>query len=717
MTKLIDKFGKDVRWTNWRYEMVKGKRTKVPYFSKTRKASSTDKSTWKTYEEVSESLDNGSNKFSGIGIFFSDNIIGVDMDHCVENGIIINEHKNKIESFIKESNTYCELSPSKSGLHFFFLLSNELELTANKHNPFEVYKDRRYFTVTNDTYIDKEVRSITSEDMVLLLSIIGYPWGAQTNVATTINCSEDLSDEKILELMFGSKKIGAKMKALYNGDISQYENDASKADYALCNSLAFWSGKNATQIERIWLSSPLGKREKTKKRKDYQDRTVSTAISKCKNVYESRESKMKKESGEIDFISGFNSKGEIVIVQNTENICRVLREHNNFKGRFRYDSFKNILEIKPTKTDLWRQLEDNDAVNIQTGISMLFPSFSKVGKDMVYDAIIKVAKENIFDSAIQYITSLTWDKHYRLDKWLTNVYGSPDDSPHRAIGSNWIKGMIKRLIEPGCKFDFVLVLEGPQGSKKSTSLYTLGGAWHSETTMSTDTKDFFMQFQGKSIIEFSEGETLSRTEVKRMKAIITMQTDRFRAPYERSPMDFPRRCVFAMTTNQDEYLKDETGNRRWLPVKVLLPQANIEWLKENREQLFAEAYHRLTVHKETVYEFPEEIFAMQQARRIGDPNSELITDWYYNKLDKKKREEGIIIFQVYRDALCGGYPSKIMSKYDEMSIADTLKSYMKLIKRQTMTNGIRSMRWFNPNEEVEMTPEQMAEEVLVKGNF
>ena len=199
--------------------------------------------------------------------------------------------------------------------------------------------------------------------------------------------------------------------------------------------------------------------------------------------------------------------------------------------------------------------------------------------------------------------------------------------------------MVKRIVFPGCKFDYVLVLEGEQGIKKSMSLAVLGGNWHSETTMSTDNKDFFMQFAGKAIIEFSEGETLSRTEVKRMKAIITVQSDRYRVPFDRMTQDFPRRCVFAMTTNQSEYLKDETGNRRWLPVAVVAEEANIEWLQANRDQLFAEAYSRVLAG-EKIYEFPKEETERQQAARmIHDPNADLVAEWYYNELRIEEREK------------------------------------------------------------------------------
>jgi len=212
--------------------------------------------------------------------------------------------------------------------------------------------------------------------------------------------------------------------------------------------------------------------------------------------------------------------------------------------------------------------------------------------------------------------------------------------------------------------------------------------------MTTDNKDFFMQFAGKAIIEFSEGETLSRTEVKRLKAIITMQSDKYRPPYERSSQDFPRRCVFAMTTNESEYLKDDTGNRRWLPVTLVFPEADVEWLEKNREQLLAEAYHRVVPLKETVYELPkEETLAAQQARKIKDPNTDLVADWYWHELKDTDREKGITITQVHK-IINGGFIHKALNKFEEMAIASILKDGLKLEKRREMVSGVRATRWY-----------------------
>jgi len=396
------------------------------------------------------------------------------------------------------------------------------------------------------------------------------------------------------------------------------------------------------------------------------------------------------------YVTKWTSKGPTkAYPMNLENMCRILRTHSKFKNRLRYDLWKNVFEIKRiSKGDAWKQLEDADVLDLQAEISMTFEFFQKIGKDTVYDAIIKVGKENVVDTAIDYFKALKWDETPRLATWLSRTYGTPDDVYHKAVGLNWMKGIAKRICDPGSKFDFVLVLEGDQGVKKSTSLGVLGGDWHIETTMSTESKDFFMQFGGKAIIEFSEGETLSRTEVKRMKAIITMQVDKYRPPYERVSKDFPRRCVFAMTTNQTEYLKDETGNRRWLPVKVESDQADIEWLKENRDQLFAEAYHRVFTLNETVWEFPEEeTKAAQDARRVSDPNQQVISEWYLYEIGKEIRDAGVTIYQVYKDCLHRGFVSRPMAKWEEMQIANVLKDDLKLLKKDTIRDGVRATRW------------------------
>lgn len=709
MNPLIETYGAQKRWVNWKLETRKGKITKLPYQLNGKLASSTNPATWATYQDARLRSDK-------VGIVLSDGLLlCIDLDHVLKDGKIFHKEKKRLRALIEQADTFTEISQSGNGLHLFLALTEPLKLTSNKKEPVEAYTNGRYIATTGISFHEKpkQVRTIPPNEAIQLLEIAGLtqapdPFDESNEVKIPSSSShengqtkylEPIPDDELLDRMFNASN-GADIKALYDGDASRYGKDLSKADMALLAHLAFWTNKNASQMEHMWLTSPLGKREKTQQRADYRIRTIKAAIANCAEGFVPWD--RTEEALELDLLSIGKGKAK-KYPMNTENICRILRKHPEFKAMFRFDSYRSVAERKIDGK--WRPIVDVDAIDIQTRVSILFPQFTMLGKNMAWDALMKVVEENTYDSGIEYLTGLVWDKEPRLDAWLTHTYHVPQDELHAAIGANWVKGMVKRIIEPGCKFDYVLVLEGKQGLGKSKSLAILAGALgHIETTMSTDTKDFFLQFMGNAIVEFSEGETLSRTETKRLKAIITVQNDKFRPPYGRTSVDNPRRCVFAMTTNQDEYLKDETGNRRWLPVAVV-GTIDEEWLRSNREQLLAESYYRVITLKETTYEFPvDDIAVAQQQRRISDPNEERIMTWYFNVLSKTQRAEGITAAQVYQDCLNGGFMSKPITRGEEMSIADVLKSSLMLERKRAMIAYVRVWRWYPTPQTEAMLP-------------
>ena len=285
MNKLIERFGSDVRWVNWRYEMVDGKQTKVPYAISGRKASTTNPETWATYETVKNVSDK-------VGIILKSDqlLLGIDIDHCIKDRLITHEQKETIEHFINQADTYMEVSPSETGLHIFLILTEPFSPIAHKKAPYEVYSSGRYLTFTGIPYMEeKEIRVVTSNEAIRLLKIIGYPWAKEilaSNLGHTAPSSApmEIGDMAVLEKMFSARN-GDKIKSLYNGDISAYGGDDSSADMALCSHLAFWTGKNSTQMERLWVTSPLGLRQKVQERKDYRDRTIKGVIDNCAKVY------------------------------------------------------------------------------------------------------------------------------------------------------------------------------------------------------------------------------------------------------------------------------------------------------------------------------------------------------------------------------------------------------------------------------------------------
>lgn len=693
MSILIKTFGHQKRWVNWVPKLHEGKMTKVPL------GKANDPKTWSIYEELP-------NK-EHVGLMFGTQkmLLGIDIDKCITDGKI----SNKLQSFIDQVDSYCEISPSGTGLHLFLNLTEPLALKANRHGSFECYTSERYFTVTNNSFGEvKPVRKVTPAEAEALLTSIGYPWKKEstaqiprTSIAIT------LEDQEVLKKMFSSR-IGERTKALYGGDTSPYGNDDSIADLSLCGTLAFYTGGNADQMERLWLSSPLGNRAKTQERKDYRDRTIAEAIRGCKEFYKPRIKKVTKiltddgqeqefdeESMGLHYSLSKDGKKTYLLIQ--ENINILLEKHPHFAGRFRYDEFMLCYQIRFGEE--WRSQTDTDEMFIQSEISNIFPSFNRVSPTMVQRAIMKVAKEHTRDCAKEYIASLVWDKVPRIDNWLQNVFGVEDGEYTQKVGSNWLKGLVDRLMRPGCQFDYVLVVEGAQGLKKSSAFRELvTDSWHLETEQSPGEKDFFVEMAGKAIVELSEGQSNAMIDVKKMKSILTKRKDTYRSPYGRIAEDHPRRSVFCMTTNDDDYLKDTTGDRRWWPV-ACTRMADVEWIKQNRDQLFAEARDRLLLLKETTYEVPEKIAQeMQEERRRKEPNVDLVIDWYENRCLLSEKMKGITVYDVFIGAFHSRSSSPVnvsMKRNEEMEIAAILKNTLHLKKKRVTQEGLKRYRYYD----------------------
>ncbi len=340
-----------------------------------------------------------------------------------------------------ESDTFTELSQSKAGLHCYFELTEPLDLTANRSKPYECYTVGRYFVTTGKSFGPvKPIRKITPEEAVRLLKMLGYPWNKITDKdAQKLSLLDGLPDDKILSGMFAASN-GAEIKALYNGDISAYQDDASRADAGLLAHLAFWCQRNIEQMERMWLASPLGSRPKTKNRADYRKRSIANAVTHCSTVYTPPQ-KGESDTDIDDMGLLYSLKGkQKSYYKNTENLSRIISNHPELKGTFRLDAYRQVIE-RHVKGQ-WRTLEDYDAIEIQTRISVLFSDFANTKKDMVYDAILKVAKDNEIDSGADYLRALKWDKQPRLDDWLPSVCNTAKDEYHRTIGANWVKGMV-----------------------------------------------------------------------------------------------------------------------------------------------------------------------------------------------------------------------------------------------------------------------------------
>jgi putative DNA primase/helicase len=198
--------------------------------------------------------------------------------------------------------------------------------------------------------------------------------------------------------------------------------------------------------------------------------------------------------------------------------------------------------------------------------------------------------DHFFDPVLDYLDGLQWDGQPRLDRWLVTYCGAPDTPLVRAMGRKWMIAAVRRVRVPGCKFDFMLVFEGPQGQGKSSMLVILAGGqenYSDAELLGTRKQEQQELTEGVWIYECAELEGMRWSDVNKVKLLISKQVDSARPAYGRGRVDRPRRCVLAGTTNDDEYLRDTTGNRRFWPVKV--GKIDLEAIKRDRDQLWAEA--------------------------------------------------------------------------------------------------------------------------------
>ncbi len=207
----------------------------------------------------------------------------------------------------------------------------------------------------------------------------------------------------------------------------------------------------------------------------------------------------------------------------------------------------------------------------------------------VRDAAEMLCHITKFDPIRDYLDGLQWDGRARLDRWLITHLGADDTPLNRSIGRKVLIAAVRRVRQPGCKFDFVVVLEGKQGTGKSTTLRILAGPdnFSDQPLLHLDTRAQQEALEGIWIYEISELAGLRRTETETVKGFLSKTTDDARPAYGRFRIDQPRRCIFIGTTNDSEYLRDATGNRRFWPIKT--GKIDLVAVQRDRDQLWAEA--------------------------------------------------------------------------------------------------------------------------------
>lgn len=316
------------------------------------------------------------------------------------------------------------------------------------------------------------------------------------------------------------------------------------------------------------------------------------------------------------------------------------------------------------------------------------------GAQKINDALVNIAHTAEFHPIREYLDGCEWDGVPRVDTLLVDCLGA-DDTPYtRAVTRKTLVAAVARIYRPGVKFDYMLTLHGAQGIGKSTLIAKLGGPWYSDTFTNVQGKDAFEQLQGVWLMEVGELDGMRKAEASTIKHFLSKTSDRYRPAYGRRTMDFPRQCVFFGTTNEPQFLRDATGNRRFWIVNT--PNATAHKLMpalaalddETVRQIWGEA-KALYKAGETLY-LPAELDAaaieIQEAYQEENPKVGLIDDylerllprdwdnkdiyerrqWLETNAKGTVRRKRVCAMEIYAEAL-GGDPRR-QDRYDVLEV-------------------------------------------------
>ena len=287
------------------------------------------------------------------------------------------------------------------------------------------------------------------------------------------------------------------------------------------------------------------------------------------------------------------------VIADFRNVMIVLRNEPGFAVAFAFDEMKQAVIVRAPPpicgdaqpgAECPRLADEEDISRLQEWMQMIMP---KVARETIHWALEDFGRENpVHPLRLMLRTREIGVRQPVLENWLCPALGVPHDAYHREVGRRFAIAMVARILEPGCQCDYMLVLEGPQGRKKSQFCRALAGPEYFSDNIpalgGSDHVRVSMHMRGKWLIEISELAAFSKVaDVETLKAFITRREEIYTPKYGRKERREPRQCLFIGTTNTDDWIKDDTGARRFWPVKVV--DIDLEWLAEYRDQLFAEA--------------------------------------------------------------------------------------------------------------------------------
>ncbi|ECT1020797.1 ATPase [Salmonella enterica] len=341
----------------------------------------------------------------------------------------------------------------------------------------------------------------------------------------------------------------------------------------------------------------------------------------------------------------------------------------------RFDQFRDEIMLAPAGSGQWQAFTDADYVELR--MTMAERGFKPVGRELIRDAVLQVSNAQPFDSAITWLNGLEWDGVPRIETFYHTHFGTADTPYTRAVSMYMWTALAGRVLEPGIKADMVPILVGPQGCGKSSGVEALSPdpAFFTEISFAEKDDDLARKMRGRLVAEIGELRGLNTKELESIKAFVTRTHENWIPKYREFATQFPRRLVFIGTTNEDEFLADKTGNRRWLPVEV--SSVDVQAIKRDLLLLWAEAREAFKRLGGIQFRDAERLGAsVHEQYMIKDAWLETVEKWLDtpDMLTEEipRTREFLRASDVLRDAI-GLNPDRI-GKREEMRISNVLQN-------------------------------------------
>ena len=292
-------------------------------------------------------------------------------------------------------------------------------------------------------------------------------------------------------------------------------------------------------------------------------------------------------------VASYSKDGKMTITKTLKNIELIVKNDDRLAGKIKLNLLTGFIEkfdlpFGDGKSGIWTDSDDT-----RLGI-FIFENYKVEFSTLRINEVVKiVAEDNCYHPVKNYLSGLKWDGVKRVESLLCNYFGAEKGLYSETVSRITLLSGVARILNPGCKVDTVTILEGEQGIGKSTGLRALAGVdWFKDDKLDIENmgKDTLIQLSGVWLYELGELASLRKAEADSLKSFISKQIDTYRPPYGRSMQQIQRQLIFIGTVNPNGtgYLKDTTGNRRYLPIKCG-KKVDVEAIKRDRDQIWAEA--------------------------------------------------------------------------------------------------------------------------------